>query len=103
MISLVLVGAAGRMGRAVEQAALAGSGFTIKGRVDRAENFPAGSGVWSEDPAAFVARGDVVIEFSTPAVCRDVANLCASRGAALVSGTTGLGADEDSALGAAAK
>ena len=98
MISLVLVGAAGRMGRAVEQAALADPGVTLKGRVDRAENFPAGSGVWSDDPAAFIGKGDVVIEFSTPAACAAVARLCGSRGAALVSGTTGLTAGEESAV-----
>ena len=103
MIPLVLIGAAGRMGRAVEAAALAAGGFTIKARVDPAPNFPAPDGVWSDDAARFVVRGDVVIEFSSPAGCRAAAELCGERGAALVSGTTGLGDADEAAVRAAAR
>lgn len=103
MIPLVLVGAAGRMGRAVEQAALAAGDFSIKGKVDTAANFPSSDGVWSEDVARFVARGDVVIEFSSPAGCRAAAQVCGERGAALVSGTTGLGEADEQALRDAAE
>ena len=101
MIPLVLVGAAGRMGRAVEQAALAAGDFEIRGRVDRRENFPAADGVWSDDPAAFLVEGVVAVEFSSPAGCRAAAEACAARGVPLVSGTTGLSADEEAAVRAA--
>jgi 4-hydroxy-tetrahydrodipicolinate reductase len=51
---------------------------------------PAGVPGWSDDLATFVAAGDVVVEFSSPEGCRAAAAICAGRGAALVSGTTGL-------------
>ncbi|MBI5709348.1 MAG: 4-hydroxy-tetrahydrodipicolinate reductase [Candidatus Eisenbacteria bacterium] len=94
MIPLVVVGAAGRMGRAVEQAAAAAAGFTLKARVD-----PAGTGAgYARDAAPHVEAGDVVVEFSSPAGCRAAAGLCAARGAALVSGTTGLSAQDEAAV-----
>jgi 4-hydroxy-tetrahydrodipicolinate reductase len=102
VIALVLVGAAGRMGRAVEEAALASPDFAVKGRVDRADRHPADRGGWSDTLADFAARGDVVVEFSSPEGCRACAELCAARGAALVSGTTGLDAAGEAAIAAAA-
>ena len=42
-----------------------------------------------------------MIEFSAPDVCAAVARLCAGRGAALVSGTTGLSAEEEETVRAA--
>ena len=101
MTRIVLLGAAGRMGRAVREAA-AVRGLTVKACVDRAEN-PAGTpGVWRNDLAGAVERGDVVVEFSTPAACREAAQVCSAAGAALVSGTTGLSAEEEAAVKSAA-
>ncbi len=101
MIPLVLVGAAGRMGRAVEEAARAAGDFEIRGRVERRERCPAGDPGWSDDAARFIAAGVVTVEFTSPAGCRAVAELCAARGAPLVSGTTGLTSAEEQALRAA--
>ncbi len=104
MIPLVLVGAAGRMGRAVELAARETGEFEIRARVVRSAPAataaaPAGSSEpWIEDAAIAVRPGDVVIEFSSPAGCRDIARLCAERGASLVSGTTGLSAEDEGVL-----
>jgi len=103
MIALVLVGAAGRMGRAVEQAAAAASGLTLKACVDRPSSLPAGAAGWTADAASVLAAGDVAIEFASPAACAALAGLCAERGAGLVSGTTGLSAGEDEAVRAAAR
>lgn len=103
MIPLVIVGAAGRMGRALEQAVSGSSEFVIRARVDHAESFPAGAAGWIADAATVLARGDVAVEFSTPAACAALAGLCVERGAALVSGTTGLGAAEEDALREAAR
>ena len=103
MTRIVLNGAAGRMGRAVEQAAADTTGVEIRARVDRRENCPAGGGVWTDDLASVLERGDVVVDFSAPESARAAAALCAARGAALVTGTTGLSGADEQALGEAAK
>ena len=103
MIPIVLVGAAGRMGRAVEQAVAATSGFVIKARVDRPPDPSAGETGWVADAAGVLEAGDVAVEFSDPAACAALAALCAARGAGLVSGTTGLDAEQDEAVRSAAR
>jgi 4-hydroxy-tetrahydrodipicolinate reductase len=105
VISIVLIGAAGRMGRAVAEALAGADTLCLKAQIDRPEIPAPGGGVgpWGHDASAVVARGDVVVEFSSPAGVGTAAALCAERGAALVSGTTGLGAAEEDALRAAAR
>lgn len=103
MIRLVVVGAGGRMGRAVEQAVADGSGFVIKARVDRAASQPADAAGWATEAAGVLGAGDVAIEFSGPAACAALATLCAERGAGLVSGTTGLDPAQDEVVRAAAR
>jgi 4-hydroxy-tetrahydrodipicolinate reductase len=108
MIPLVLVGAAGRMGRAVALAASADPGFTVRGCVDRRERLPAPSaagtnpapagGVWTDEAGALIRAGDVVIEFSAAEAAVALAGLCAERGAALVSGSTGLSERDETQL-----
>src|SRR5262249_40372674 len=102
VIRIVLVGAAGRMGRAVEAAAAGAADLGIAARVDVRANFPAGGGVWTEDAASVLGRGDVVVDFSTPRSAREAAAACAEKGAAMVTGTTGLLAEDTAALQAAA-
>ena len=102
MIPLVLQGAAGRMGRAVAQAASTEPEFAIKGLVDVAANLRLHEGMWTSDLGSVLARGDVVIDFSAPEACRMAAQACAARGAALVTGTTGLSAADERALTEAA-
>lgn len=103
MIRLVLLGAAGRMGRAVAEAAAGQADLSIKANVDRAENLQGGSGVWRESLDGVVEAGDVVIEFSSPAACREAARRCVEARAALVSGTTGLSGAEEAELQNAAR
>ena len=103
MIRVVLVGAAGRMGRAVEQAVAESSGFVIKARVDLAANRPAGDAGWTVDAAGVLGAGDVAVEFSDPSTCAALAALCAERGAGLVSGTTGLDPAQEEGVRAAAR
>ena len=103
MIPLVVVGAAGRMGQAVVQAATSDSEFSIRGQVDLAANLRAVGGVWNTKLESLLERGDVVVEFSSPQGCRETAEICAARGAALVTGTTGLGAEDEAALRDAAR
>lgn len=104
MISIVLLGAAGRMGRAIREVAGTHPGLAIKACVDRAENPGEPAGVWRTMLDGAVGPGDVVVEFSSPAACREAAQHCAEHGAALVSGTTGLSpADEEAVRAAAAR
>lgn len=102
MIELVLVGAAGRMGQAVADVAGRDPAFEVKAFVDRPELVADRGAGWTASLDGAVSRGVVVIEFSSPAACVEAARLCAERGAALVSGTTGLGAAEEDAMRGAA-
>jgi 4-hydroxy-tetrahydrodipicolinate reductase len=102
MIPLVVVGAAGRMGRAVEEAVAATPGFVIKARVDQPASHPP-SGGWTAEAADVLRPGDVAVEFSSPEACAALAMQCAARGAGLVSGTTGLDEAQEEAVRAAAR
>src|SRR6185295_18837656 len=53
---------------------------------------------WTTDLAAVLAAGDVVVEFSGPVGAVAAARVCAERGAALVSGATGLDATQEEAM-----
>ena len=102
MIRVVLQGAAGRMGRAVAAAAAAAPDLSLAAFVDHGPA-PAGAvGVWTNDLGAVVAKGDVVVDFSGADGARAAARVCAERGAALVTGSTGLAAADERALAEAA-
>ncbi len=108
MISLVLLGAAGRMGRAIERAALESREVGIKVRVECFDRIPPigarGPGeAWSESLESSIAAGDVVLDFSASTGTRAAARACAERGAGLVSGTTGLDRDAEEELSSAAE
>lgn len=94
MISLVVYGAAGRMGRAIEDAVRTNSHFQIKNRVEAGPQ----DGVMGVQNAGLPARGDVVVDFSSPSGFVAACRVCRETGAALVSGTTGLGAAEEQVL-----
>lgn len=102
MTRLVVMGAAGRMGRAVEAAASA-SGVRVVARIDQPGNPDAPPGVWTGDPAEAVEAGTVVVEFTGPEGARRAAQVCAAKGAALVSGATGLSAADEAVLQEASK
>ncbi len=104
MIRIALLGAAGRMGRAIAAAAAAAPDVEIAASVDVAANLAGGGGVWTADPAEVIRPGVVAVEFSSPAGAVVGASLCAERGVPLVSGSTGLSAEQEQAVrGAAAK
>ncbi|HEY6460995.1 MAG TPA: 4-hydroxy-tetrahydrodipicolinate reductase, partial [Polyangiaceae bacterium] len=105
---LAVVGASGRMGRAVVRIAheqdglelVCAIGATDVGR-DAGELAGVGAtGVCVVDGLAALehARADVVVDFSSPAGTRALAPVAASSGVAIVSGTTGLEADARDAL-----
>jgi len=108
MPGLVIMGALGRMGRALQEAALA-AGQPLEGLVDRPEQAGTPSPVdgvplscvpsWRD-----VAKpGRVVIDFSTPASTLALCREASSHGMALVVGTTGMGAEGDQAVVEAAR
>lgn len=108
MIALVLVGGAGRMGRAIADAASGAADLTIRACVDPAAEEKgaarvAGGPMWGSDLASLAQSGDVVVEFSTPAAALATARACAEKGLPLVSGTTGLDAESESGIRAAAE
>jgi 4-hydroxy-tetrahydrodipicolinate reductase len=107
VISLVLLGAAGRMGRAVARAAAGAPDLRIKAHVESAGRVPPAAAreageAWSDSLESSVAAGDVVVDFSSASGTREAARVCAAHGAALVSGTTGLERDAEEELRAAA-
>jgi len=69
VISLVIVGAAGRMGRAVAEAAGGLPDFSIRALVDVAENL-RGDGVCNAKLETAVGPGGVVVEVHCPSCCR---------------------------------
>lgn len=105
MIPLVLVGAGGRMGRAIADAAAGSPDVTVRACVEREAPAPGSPGgpAWGTDLAALARAGDVVVEFSSPAAAAAAARVCAERGLPLVSGTTALDAAEEAAVREAAR
>ena len=97
MMRLVVVGAGGRMGRAVVETAARDAGFELKAGVDVAARPPWWDDrvPWSQDLGSCLSAGDVVVEFSGSQGAVQAGQLCARRGAALVSGATGLSSDEE--------
>lgn len=108
-IPVVVAGASGRMGELIGRAIVADRRFTLAGLLTRADDpalsttpFPGGPRL-ETDPARVLARGQVLIEFTTAEATAALARAAAVAGAALVSGTTALGADAEAALAAAAR
>jgi 4-hydroxy-tetrahydrodipicolinate reductase len=109
-VRLAVVGAAGRMGRAVVRLA-SSHGLAVVRAVARSRaGLDAGtvagvspSGVLlEEDPAALASGGfDVLVDFSSPAVAVTIVRAAIDCGAALVSGTTGLTPEGEAALNGA--
>jgi 4-hydroxy-tetrahydrodipicolinate reductase len=109
---LAIVGASGRMGRAVVRLARADGveiacaiGVTDVGR-DAGELAGIGAiGTAIVDGLAALehARADVVVDFSSPGATLALAPIAAAAGSAIVSGTTGLGMDVRAALDRAAQ
>jgi 4-hydroxy-tetrahydrodipicolinate reductase len=109
---LGIVGASGRMGRAVVRLAQAGGieivcavGATDVG-ADAGELAGIGAiGIWIVDGLAAIehARASVIVDFSVPSATVALASIAAKTGSALVSGTTGLGDDARAALDRASK
>jgi 4-hydroxy-tetrahydrodipicolinate reductase len=78
MTKIIITGSKGRMGQAVAGSAKNFHDIEIAGQIDQ-----------GDDLTSFIAKGDVVVDFSAHTATADIAALCAKQGKALVIGTTG--------------
>jgi 4-hydroxy-tetrahydrodipicolinate reductase len=91
VIGIGIVGAGGRMGRAIAAELAAHGEARVAGEAGR-----------EDDLAALAAGCDLLIDFSSPAALPAVLEAARSAGRPLVIGTTGLGAADHAAIAAAA-
>ena len=114
MIKIALPGAAGRMGGMLIKTIVAASDLALVAATDRPDSPHIGDDVGTvaaceptgvllgDNPQILFAEADVVIDFSSPAASLVHTDLAAKHGTALVIGTTGLTADDEAVLRAAA-
>ncbi len=109
-----IVGCCGRMGRMLTQTVLDTAGASLSGGTEQSGSpyigqdmgLMVGAGavgaLVSDDAAAVFAAADVVIDFTVPAATATHAAMAAQAGTAMVIGTTGLSAEQQAAVDAAA-
>jgi 4-hydroxy-tetrahydrodipicolinate reductase len=97
MTSIGILGARGRMGRAIAEAA-AQAGATVAAGIDR-NGHAEGGGAAAETLAA---ASDVLVDFTAPDALRAHLDAAAAAGTPLVIGTTGLEPEHHAAIDAAA-
>ena len=114
-MGLVVVGAAGRMGRTLVRVIAETEGATLVGATEAAGSAEIGqdSGLLAgigengigvtDDPLQVFAKSDGVLDFTTPTATVATAELAAQARIVHVVGTTGLSADDDAKLAAAAR
>lgn len=112
---VAVVGASGRMGKALIRAVLDADGATLSGAIERegadALGTDAGGLVGqgqlgvalTDDPLPIFAASDAVLDFTAPTATLAYAELAAQARIVHVIGTTGMGADDEAALDAAAR
>lgn len=96
---VVIIGAAGRMGRAIREALAEWPGSSLAGAIDR--NADADQGI-TTDLNAVLPGADVVIDFSAPQMTAAHLAACAAHRVPVLVGTTGLGEGALQAADAAA-
>ncbi|QCB39492.1 4-hydroxy-tetrahydrodipicolinate reductase [Sphingobium sp. PAMC28499] len=102
MTSIGIFGAAGRMGRAIAQAA-AEAGLTVAGGTDRDGSGELAPGVAiTSDPQALAQAADVLIDFSVPAALSANLDACIAANKPVLIGTTGLEAEHHALIDQAA-
>jgi 4-hydroxy-tetrahydrodipicolinate reductase len=111
---LVVAGAGGRMGRTLVKAIADSKGFALAGALEDARSpligwdsgtlagTPENGIKLTNDAAALLAGADGIIDFTAPVATVAFAELAAKGGKVHVIGTTGLSADDDAKIKAAA-
>jgi 4-hydroxy-tetrahydrodipicolinate reductase len=114
-VRIAVVGASGRMGRALISAILESEGTVLAGAVERVGNDALGQDAGTlvgqaplgvtltDEPLPVFAACDAVLDFTAPAATLHYAELAAQARIVHVIGTTGMSAQDDAALDAAAR
>ena len=112
---LIVVGAAGRMGRTLVRTIAETAGVTLAGAIERAgaaeigqdsgvlAGLPANGIVVTADALPVFAAAEGVLDFTVPAATVAFAEIAAQARIVHVIGTTGLSADDEAKIGAAAR
>jgi 4-hydroxy-tetrahydrodipicolinate reductase len=114
-MGLIVVGAAGRMGRTLTRVIAEMPGVTLAGAIEREGNPELGKDAGelaglgangirlTDDPLPLFAKAEGVLDFTAPTATLGFAELAAQARIVHVVGTTGLSADDDKKLAAAAR
>lgn len=114
-VRIAVVGASGRMGRALIKTVLETEGATLAGAVERAGADALGQDAGSlvgvpslgialtDEPLTVFANCDAVLDFTAPAATLHYAELAAQARIVHVIGTTGMSAEDETKLDAAAR
>jgi 4-hydroxy-tetrahydrodipicolinate reductase len=111
-LKLVVVGAAGRMGRRIVALAIESGRFEVVGAIEKADHPDVGkdagllAGVGRLDTvvgSSWPAKAEVVIDFSLPEAAGATVDACSAKAIPLVMGTTGLSDAQAAVVKAAAK
>jgi 4-hydroxy-tetrahydrodipicolinate reductase len=114
-MGLVVVGAAGRMGRTLVRVVAEAKGVRLAGAVERPgapevgmdsgtlAGLPTNGIAIGDDPLTALAKADGVLDFTAPSATVAFAELAAQARIVHVIGTTGLSADDDAKIRAAAR
>jgi 4-hydroxy-tetrahydrodipicolinate reductase len=114
-MGLIVVGAAGRMGRTLTRVIAEMPGVTLAGAIEREGNPELGKDAGelaglgangirlTDDPLPLFAKAEGVLDFTAPKATLGFAELAAQARIVHVVGTTGLSADDDKKLAAAAR
>lgn len=113
-LRIAILGASGRMGRALIEGILDTPGLTLSAALTRGDDPALGedAATWAGRPALGVAIGtgfdaaiagcDVLVDFSQPAATLEALESCLATGRAMVTGTTGFDAAQQARVTAAA-
>ncbi len=113
-LKIAVMGASGRMGRALIRAVLEAPNAHLCGGTEQAGSDsigadlgtlagegPTGTTV-SDDAATVIAAADAILDFTAPKATCQFAEIAAQHGTAHIIGTTGFSADQEAAIAAAA-
>lgn len=90
---VILFGALGKMGRMVADEIAAAGDMTLAAAVEMPGHEEIGTAFYgttvTDDVAAALAAGDILVDFTTPEAALAAAAACAAAGTAMITGTTG--------------